>query len=242
MAEAFDRGDDLVGGLGPAVGLGVFVVRLNEAMISASTSAVDRWTPRCSCLRVSSANQRSTWLIQEADVGVKCTCEWDRRASQALILGVLCLAWYVHHELHVAVGGRSVDLLEEIEKLGCPMALVALPDHCPCGDVECREQRGCAVANVSLGAPLGYACRQRKDWLLAVERLNLGLFVDTQHDCPVRRRHVEVDDVLHLVDEQRVCGQLEGLGLMRLKAKGRQIRGMVVWGRPVSAAMLRIDQ
>ena len=32
MAEAFDRGEDLVGGFGPAVGFGVFVVRLDEGV------------------------------------------------------------------------------------------------------------------------------------------------------------------------------------------------------------------
>src|SRR3546814_19396639 len=31
-----------------------------NAVMSVSSSAVDRWTPRCNCLRVSSANHRST--------------------------------------------------------------------------------------------------------------------------------------------------------------------------------------
>jgi hypothetical protein len=48
-----------------------------------------------------------------------------------------------------------VDLLEEVEKLGRTMALVAFADDKTRGDVERREQRRCAVANVAVGAALG---------------------------------------------------------------------------------------
>ena len=38
-----------------------------------SSWLVEVCTSRRNCLRISSANQRSTWLIHEADVGVKWT-------------------------------------------------------------------------------------------------------------------------------------------------------------------------
>lgn len=47
------------------------------------------WTPRRMSLSVSRANQRSTWLIQEDPVGVKCMWKRGWRASHALISGVL---------------------------------------------------------------------------------------------------------------------------------------------------------
>lgn len=56
-------------------------------------------------------------------------------------------------------------------KLGCAVSLVALPNDRPCGDVECGELRGRAIANVAMGAPLRNARRQRQDRLLAVESL-----------------------------------------------------------------------
>src|SRR3546814_12269750 len=53
----------------------------------------------------------------------------------------------VHHEVDVwPLGDRGVDPLEEVEELGCPMALVAFPDHGAGGNVEqigrasCRER------------------------------------------------------------------------------------------------------
>ena len=44
---------------------------VTEARMSASNCLVEACAPRCSCLRAGSANQRSTWLIREAGVGVK---------------------------------------------------------------------------------------------------------------------------------------------------------------------------
>jgi len=48
------------------------------------------------------------------------------------------------------------------------------------------------------------------------------------------------DDVSDLFDEEWIGGQLEALGPMRPKA--RQIRVMVVWLIPTSAAIERVDQ
>ena len=42
-------------------------------------------------LSVSVANQRSTWLSHDAEVGVKWTWNLGLRANQALIVGVLCV-------------------------------------------------------------------------------------------------------------------------------------------------------
>ena len=43
----------------------------------------------------------------------------------------------VHHQMHVRPFRHGcVDLLEEVEKLGRPVAFVAFADHRPCCDVE----------------------------------------------------------------------------------------------------------
>ena len=67
-------------------------------------------------------------------------------------------------------------------------------------------------------APLGHA---RQDRLAAVQRLDLALFVDTEHQRAVRRREIEAYDVADLVHEQRIARQLEGLRAVRLHAEGR---------------------
>src|SRR5260370_38216699 len=59
--------------------------------MAASNAAVERWAPRLICWSVSNAKKRSTWLIQDADVGVKCICQWGRLANQSRINLVLWL-------------------------------------------------------------------------------------------------------------------------------------------------------
>ena len=50
----------------------------------------------------------------------------------------------------------------------------------------------------------------------AIERLNLGLLIHAQDHRVVRRVEVQPDDVAHFLEEERIGGQLEGLGPMRL--------------------------
>ena len=54
-------------------GFGSALVALMKARMSRSRSATERWTPRRSARSVKRPNQRSTWLIQDAEVGVKWT-------------------------------------------------------------------------------------------------------------------------------------------------------------------------
>ena len=57
--------------------------------MSASRAWTVLWTPRRIFWSVRKPNHRSTWLIQEEPVGVKCTWKRGWLASQALIAGVL---------------------------------------------------------------------------------------------------------------------------------------------------------
>jgi len=60
----------------------------------------------------------------------------------------------------------------------------------------------------------------RQKHLQAVQRLNLRLFIDTQHQRMVGRMHVHAGDIPHLFDEQRVLRELESFGTVRLQSKG----------------------
>ena len=51
----------------------------------------------------------------------------------------------------------------------------------------------------------------------AIERLNLALLVDRQHDGVRRWIDIEADDVAQLVDELRVVGELEPSPAVRLQ-------------------------
>jgi hypothetical protein len=51
---------------------------------------------------------------------------------------------------------------------------------------------------VVVGAPLGLSWPHRQQRLCPVERLDLRLLVDAQHDRPIRRIEIKADDVAHL--------------------------------------------
>ena len=62
----------------------------------------------------------------------------------------------VHDDVDIEpVRDIGIDLLEEVEELGCPVALVTLADHEAGGHVERGEQRCRAVADIVMGPPLG---------------------------------------------------------------------------------------
>jgi hypothetical protein len=70
-----------------------------------------------------------------------------------------------------------------------------------------------------VGASFGHPGRQGQDRLRAIQRLDLALLVHAKHQRLQRRVQVQPDDVAHLVDEQRVRGELISFGAMGLKAE-----------------------
>ena len=76
------------------------------------------------------------------------------------------------------------------------------------------------MPRVVMGAALGPAGAHRQQRLGAVERLDLRLLVPAEHQRALGRAHVEPDDVAHLLDEERVRRELEGLAPVRLQAEG----------------------
>ena len=48
---------------------------------------------------------------------------------------------------------------------------------------------------IVMGSPLGLAGAHRQQWLRAVKRLNLALFIDAKHESALRRVKVEANDV-----------------------------------------------
>ena len=94
---------------------------------------------------------------------------------------------------------------------------VAFADDKARGDVECCEQRGRAVTDVAMGAAFGQAGHYRQGRLLTIERLDLRLLAHAEYERAGRRRQVEPDDVMDLIDEQRIALQLERLPTVRLQ-------------------------
>ena len=73
-------------------------------------------------------------------------------------------------------------MLEETEELLVAVPVLAEPGHLPGGDFQGGEQGGGAMADVVVAALLVVARLHRKHFLGAVQRLDLGLLIDAQHD------------------------------------------------------------
>ena len=89
------------------------------------------------------------------------------------------------------------------------MATMAFADDPPCRHIQRGEQRRRPVPNVVVRTGFDVPGSHRQQRLRPIERLNLRLFVDAKDDRSLGRRHIEADDVAHLLDEERILRQLE---------------------------------
>ena len=188
-----------------------------NAWILSTRSATLRNEPRLIARWLSKPNHRSTWFNQDAVGGREVQMEaWPRR-QPPLDLGVLVRRVVVQYQVDVQLHRHlPVDQTQERQELLVAVPLPALPEYlarwrCPARRTasSCRagRRRGCSLRR-------SRAHRQRR--LGAIERLNLRLLVHAQDHRVVGRVEVQPDDVAHLLDEERIGGQLEGLRQMRL--------------------------
>lgn len=104
-------------------------------------------------------------------------------------------------------------MLEETEELLVAVPVLAEPGHLPGGDFQGGEQGGGAMADVVVAALLVVARLHHKHLLGAVQRLDLGLLIDAQHDRVGRRVQIQAYNVGDLGLQFRVGGELERVGL-----------------------------
>src|SRR5713226_5217158 len=175
-------------------GLGLLLVSARYRLMAAWRSTMPLKTPRLS-RRFSLAKKPSTALSQKAEVGVK--WKWKRlcRSSQSRTLGMLVRRVIVDDQMQFPPGrGLTVDLVEETDEFLMPMARHALADDGAVERVEGGEQRRRAVALVVVGHRPAAALLHRQSRLGAVERLDLRLLVDRQHQRVLGRTALEADE------------------------------------------------
>lgn len=107
------------------------------------------------------------------------------------------------------IGNVLLDEVEEAPKFSGTVPRQTFANDLAGGDVERRKQRGGAVPLVIVRVPLGLAGAHGQQRLGPVQRLDLRLLVDAEHQGAVGRVEVETDDVSDLLDEQRIGRQLE---------------------------------
>src|SRR6516162_48336 len=136
--------------------------------------------------------------------------------------GMLVRGVIVNDQMHfLRRRGLAVDLVEATDELLMPVAAHALADDLAVEDVEGGEQGCGAVALVIMGHRAATAALHRQPGLGAVERLDLALLIDRQHQGMLRRIDIEADDILDLGGKFRVARQLEGAHPMRLQTVRR---------------------
>src|SRR5436309_12855189 len=74
------------------------------------------------------------------------------------------------------------------------------------------------MALVVMGHGAIAARHERKSRLRSVERLNLALLIDREHQRVLRRVQVKPDDIVQLLQELRIPTQLEGSSQMWFQA------------------------
>ena len=106
---------------------------------------------------------------------------------------------------------RPLDSVEEANGLLVPVSLHAAADDRAIQDVQRGEQRGGAVPLVVMGHCAGASLLHRQPGLGAVERLDLALLVDRQHDGMSRWIDIQANDVRELLQEAWIRRELERL-------------------------------
>ena len=220
QAKPLNAGQNVIGGFGPHERLGVGIVtievlanrllELTGGSMRAPTQVLlsERGEPAFDLVEPRGRGRREvdleSWMSSKPGT-----------YRRGFVGGVV-----VHHQMHVQPGRDiGLDRAQEAEKLAGTMTPMGLTNHLAGGDIERRKQRRCAVTHVVVRTPLGGARGHGQDGLRAVQRLDLALLVHAQNHSLRRWVQVQPDDVAHLLDKQRVGGQLEGLLAMRLQAE-----------------------
>ena len=158
-------------------------------------------------------------------------------------LRVLVSRIVVHDQVQLLLVRRlAIDGLKEAQPFLMPVELIGHRHDLAGEYVQCGEQRRHAVALVVVRQRRTPSTFERQTGLRAVERLDLRLLVAAQHQRMLGRVKIQAHDVLELLDEVRVVGQLEGLDPMRLESWARQMRATVEAFVPRYSAMVRVLQ
>ena len=111
----------------------------------------------------------------------------------------------------------SVQATEEAQEFLMPMAWIAFADDAAFRHLQRRKQRGGPIAFVVVrkgAAPAGLEGQPR---LRAIQRLNLALFIDTQHHGVLRRRQIHPHHIRQLFQELGIAGEFEAFRPMRFE-------------------------
>src|SRR3990172_2021395 len=100
--------------------------------------------------------------------------------------------------------GFIVYLLEESNKLLVSVTRHAVTYYFSIKHAQSSKQRGCAIAFVIMCLCPAASFFHGQSRLCSVKRLNLALLINTQHQCFIRRIHIQANNVMQFLDEPLV--------------------------------------
>ena len=218
LTKSGDAGQDLIGGFGPNERLGGFVIdaqivanRLFQFASTAVNAASDLLVCQQSEKTLDHVDPRGS---RGREVQVVARSFRQPAADQRRLVRTVV----VQDQMHLQSGRHgSIDGIKELAELDRTMAAMQSAQDLARFGIQGGKQRRRAVTEVVVTAPLYLAGTHGQNRLAPIQRLNLRLFVHTQHQRPLGRIQVQAHDVPHLLHELRVGGQLESLAAMRLQ-------------------------
>src|ERR1019366_6621229 len=204
---------DLFGGFGPDEGFGLFVPSVGPGA-DVGFEGLDRLVVAAADGLVGDEAEPAFDLVDPAGAGggevhVEAGVLDQPGVDRGRLVGAVVVADQVHVQV---VGDFVVDLGQELLELNRSMPPVDRGDDGPVGNVERGEQVGHSVTYIVVGAPLGHPGHpghHRQHRAGTSQGLHLALLVYAQHYRALRRIQIEADNVVDLLHEQGVRGQLE---------------------------------
>ena len=124
-------------------------------------------------------------------------CEARVAIKPSADLGMFVRGVIIEDDMHRLVRWHAgIDGIEEADELLMAVLLHVAPDHGAIEDVERGEQRGRSVAFVIMGHRAEPPFFERQPRLGPVERLDLALFVERQHDGVGGRIDIQPDNIV----------------------------------------------
>lgn len=112
---------------------------------------------------------------------------------------------------------RFINCLQKTQPFLMPVSRIEVRQHATFQNVERREECGCSVSFVVVGLRTESPRKHRQAFLSSTECLNLTFLINAQHNCVLRRTHIEPQDVTQLFLEVLVVRELECLRQVRLQ-------------------------
>src|SRR5205814_9985925 len=128
----------------------------------------------------------------------------------------------VEYQMTATVGVAGTEGAQEVTKLQISMPLVALREDLPCADIKGGKEVDRAMADILKLRAFNQARTQGQGWVQALQGLDVGLLVETEHTTVTRRMQIEVENFGHLLLKQGVGPGQEITQAMRFEHQRRQ--------------------